>query len=362
MSTYLKQQADRALAQPVDVMKTLQVLLSSERVSHVSRYALESLERAVTGNGVAPIHPPLSSKAVERLVKLLSKAGGMRQIGTQRDQAILIPMMGLQESLFFPWVYSTELIPVVFDCLPGQFSAWERLFRRSRIERAYFTASVVAEHFRAAMPEGQWRWLPEAIEVSSYSQDLSWQARSIDVLEFGRRFARFHDAVRLGLESASVRHVYERKRGELIFPTREDFIDGLARCRISVCFPQSQTHPERFGHVETLTQRYLESMAAGCLILGTSPAELRQLFGYDPVIAVNWDDPVSQIMQLLTRPQEHEALRLRNLEAVRAHGSWDRRAIELLSDLAARGYSPASHDAPGSANAPEGPVSRFLSE
>jgi hypothetical protein len=343
-------------------MKTLEVLLASERVSHVSRYALESLERAVSGIGVPPIHPPLSSKSAERVVKLLSRAGALRRLWGERNSAILVPMMGLQESLLFPWVYSTEIIPVVFDCLPGQFTAWERLFRRSRIERAYFTASLVADHFRALMPQGHWRWLPEAIELGGYTPEVAWEDRSIDVLEFGRRYARFHDAVRSGLERGSIQHVYERKRGELVFATREDFVGGLARCRISVCFPQSQTHPERFGQIETLTQRYLESMASGCLILGSCPEELKRLFGYDPVVAVDWNDPVGQVTQLLSEPDRHHGLRRRNLEAVRACGSWDRRAYELLSDLASRGYSPLSREANSPSPSPDGAVSRFMGE
>lgn len=319
-------------------MKTLGFVQSSKSVSHVSGYALASLEQAIAAHGVVGHRPPVATRTSGRVVKFLNKAGGLRSIRRQGDRALLIPMMGLQESLLFPWTYSTEVIPVIFDCMPHQFEEWATLFRRNRIVTAFFTASMVVEHFRQAIPSGNWLWLPEAVNAATYNARLSWTQREIDVLEFGRRFGLFHDTVKPGLQQHGVRHVYEKVRGELVFPSRDAFTAGLASSRISVCFPQSLTHPERFGQVETLTQRYLESMASGTIILGASPSELQNLCGYDPVVAVDWTDPVGQILRLLREPEQHEALRQRNLEAVRTHGAWDRRASELLAALADLGY------------------------
>ena len=70
----------------------------------------------------------------------------------------------------------------------------------------------------------------------------------------------------------------------------KDLVAGLANSRVSICFPQSITNPERCGKVETVTLRYFESMASKCLIVGKCPLELRDLFGYNPVIEV--DDPI----------------------------------------------------------------------
>ncbi len=200
------------------------------------------------------------------------------------------------------------------------------------------------QHFERALPHGEWLWLPEAIEVEQFDAAASWSDRAIDVLEFGRRLEPYHAALAPGLVRAGRRHHYERTRGELVFPTREAFIRGLSQSRIAICFPQSQTHPERFGDVETLTQRYLESMASGCVVLGRAPQELITLFGYDPVIAADLGDPLGQIEAIIRRPELHVDLRARNLASVRRAGHWQGRMRELADALARRGYAVPRDD------------------
>lgn len=323
-------------------MKTLSFAVTSEGLSHVSRYALENLERALHKSGLQGRRHGLRSRNAQRVVRYLYRCGLARSYFRTSGHAVVVPMMGLLEHQLFPWALSCETVPIVFDCLPADFARWQRLFVRTGVRTAFFTASAAVEHFRQAVPDGLWRWLPEAIDVEPYRSDVPWAARDIDVLEFGRRHGAYHDAIAAGLAAARRMHSYERVRGELVFATQADFIDGLARSKISICFPQSVTHPERFGHVETLTQRYLESMASGCVLLGQAPQELCRLFGYDPVIAVDWSNPVRQIESLITRPECHAAMRARNLDSVRRVGSWPVRARELIDALAWLGYGQAA--------------------
>ena len=77
-------------------------------------------------------------------------------------------------------------------------------------------------------------------------------------------------------------YLCEKVMGEIILPTRAAFIDGLAPSKVSVCFPCNVTHPQRCGDTETMTQRYLQSMASKCLIIGHAPAEMTALFGLQP--------------------------------------------------------------------------------
>ena len=59
---------------------------------------------------------------------------------------------------------------------------------------------------------------------------------------------------------------------------------GFGDAKVSVCFPSSTTHPQRSGSVETATHRYFESFASRCIVVGRAPAELVDLFGYNPVV------------------------------------------------------------------------------
>src|SRR5262249_17932004 len=135
------------------------------------------------------------------------------------------------------------------------------------------------------------------------------------------------------------KHLYERRKGEIVFETRREFVRGLANSKISVCFPQSLTHPERFGHIETVTSRYFESMASICLIVGKCQAELRAVFYYDLCIEADLSFPEEQLEAILGRIEEYQPLVDRNLQTVQRIGTWYARVATIESCLHAAGYS-----------------------
>ena len=150
-------------------------------------------------------------------------------------------------------------------------------------------------------PELNWHWLPEGLPTDQY-RPRTWGEKSIDVLSFGRKFDKLYEILKEILPAAGVSYAYEPRPYEVLFPTQEEFLEGLGTARISVCFPSSVTHPQRSGHIETLTVRYLQSMASKCLIFGQSPAELRELFVYEQVVPVEWNDPVGQLPAIPREP------------------------------------------------------------
>jgi len=97
-----------------------------------------------------------------------------------------------------------------------------------------------------------------------------------------------------------------------------------------VCFPCSQTHPERSGTVETVTHRYFEGMASRCLLVGHGPQELVDLFGYNPVIEMQGGREAEQIEQILRDPESVAELVERNYRRLLEVGSWKKRAHETL--------------------------------
>ena len=81
-------------------------------------------------------------------------------------------------------------------------------------------------------------------------------------------------------------------------------------------------------------------MAAKCLIVGHCPVELREVMGFDPVIAADTTDPAAQIRHILEHVEEYQPLVDRNHAAVLERGAWDVRTRQLLAELEARGYRP----------------------
>jgi len=266
--------------------------------------------------------------------KAISKSHLIWNLRRSDKGPVFVGLMGLTESCTFPFSYWTEIVPFCFDCWPNHYRRWTAFFKRHRVRIAFFSARQSAQYFSNALPAMKSVWLPEATSPSEYYPSIPWSQRNIDVLELGRRNDIFHDSIVQQLAQANKSHLFERKKGEIVFPDRTTFIKGLARSKISVCFPCSQTHPERSGDVETVTHRYFESMASKCLIMGHAPQELIDLFGYNPIIEADRGHEFEQIESLLNGSDATERLIERNYMRLLEVGTWEIRVAEILNILA----------------------------
>ena len=169
-----------------------------------------------------------------------------------------------------------------------------------------------------------------------YRSDAPLASRSIGVLELGRRHAAFHEQITPVLAGAGIVHLYEKVRGQVIFPTRSNLVSGFADSRISVCFPQSLTNPARAGRVETATYRYFESMASKCVLVGRCPPELRDMFGYNPVVETG---DAREVVDILSNIADYQPLVDRNYQRLLEVGTHTARVDTLIRELASAGYS-----------------------
>jgi hypothetical protein len=264
----------------------------------------------------------------------------MRRVADLSNTAYLVPIMLLSEWKLFPYCYFVETVVHVFDCWPALYPRWEKFFRRHRMRLAFFTARQSAEHFGKQVPRMESIWLPEAVDPAEYRGDRPLGQRSIDVLELGRRSDAYHDQIVAPLARAGRVHKYQPTPHQIIFPTRPAMVAGFADAKVSVCFPSSMTHPLRSGDVETVTHRYFESIASRCIVVGHAPAELVDLFGYNPVVEADPGDPAGQIEAIVRDPDRYTDLVERNYNRLMEVGTWDARVKTLLEMLRARGYVP----------------------
>jgi hypothetical protein len=308
-------------------------------------YPIQALQRELTARGVGHFR---NSQFITRGVGYaLAKLQLMRRIADVSQTAYLAPIMLVSESRLFPVCYFAETLVYAMDVWPPRYAQWEAFFRRHRMRVAFISARISAQRMTARVPGLEAIWLPEAINPALYVGDKPLTARRIDVLEMGRRHAAYHEKIVAHCAVRGCDHRYERVRGEIIFPTYDEFIRALGDSKVSVCFPSSMTHPERAGDVETMTLRYLESIAARAILIGHCPAELRDLFGYDPVIAWDQSDPAGQLDTVLADPARYQELVDRNYRRLLEVGTWSARVTTLLDLLAARGYSPRGRDGGG---------------
>jgi hypothetical protein len=226
------------------------------------------------------------------------------------------------------------------DCWPPAYGRWEKFFRRNRIQTALLTARQSAEHFASLFPNMHSLWLAEAVSPDQYRHDTPLAQRKIHVLELGRNWDDYHSRIERPLQQLGRKHLYEPAPGKLIFAGREALVAGLADSIISICFPQSLTHPQRAGNVETVTLRYFETIASKCVPVGRAPKELIDLFGFNPMIEVDLTHAPDQLEQIISNPAKYQEMVDRNYDRLLEVGTWDVRVRQMLQMLQPLGYSP----------------------
>jgi hypothetical protein len=294
-------------------------------------YTVEYLEQGLAEHQI----PSVSHRgglSLTLFTKALARAGLIRNLWRSSRKIYLVPLMGSAEYRLFPRGYFSEAVVYCFDCWPRYYARWEGMFRRHRIRLAFFSAQQSAAYFAERIPQMRSVWLPEATDPAAYNNRHQLPEREIDVVEVGRRYELWHGQVASGLQERGLVHLYENPRGQLVFPTREQFVQGLGNSRISICFPASLTTPERAGGVETVTHRYFEAMASGCLILGHCPKELSELFGYNPVIEADLEAPLDQLLAVLANIEKYQELVERNYQRLLEVGTWKAR-VRTMCEL-----------------------------
>lgn len=238
-------------------------------------------------------------------------------------------VIGYQKEKFFPYFHFNADLKVLW-----MYDAWEPLFNEiEKTIRAYkinlvFTASKQsADYFNTLnIPNFQSHWIPEGIDVTQY-QFIPYHERTTDILQLGRKWNEYH--VKIKTVENDLVYQYEKKAGQIIFPTREEFLFGLANSKISICVPSDITHPERTGKISTITNRYLQSMASRCLILGKLPHDMLHLFDYNPIIEIDEENPVAQIEAILANFDTYIPLIEKNYEVVKNFHNWDNRVTQI---------------------------------
>ena len=185
-------------------------------------------------------------------------------------------------------------------------------------------------------------WIPVGIDISDYSKGENLASREIDVYELGRQMRNYHQILENTLGKGQlVCNKYDSNGAllQLAYPTAQDLLEHLNKTKIIISFPQADTHPERAGGLETLTQRYWEAMLSGCLILGRAPQELIDFIGYNPVIDIDWSAPENQILSILSNIAQYQKWVDKNYETARNLASWDLRIQQIKTILSQNGYS-----------------------
>ena len=186
------------------------------------------------------------------------------------------------------------------------------------------TSSQNAELMKQVFPHLNILFITEGIDTELYDKGKELIDRKIDLLEYGRRNNKVFK-VEL---PPKINHLYSKK-GERLFSTNVKLFQALADTRITVNFPRCDTQPSIAGNIETLTQRYWESMLSRIVIIGRAPKELIDLIGYNPVIEVD---------NILHHIEDYQELVDKNRDTALKMGSWKLRMQQIQEWLKSVNY------------------------
>ena len=297
---------------------------------------IDEIERAFKKNQNASVHTYYSksnflknvfSRLVFRLPNIAFKIAFLRG---QKKDASFAALMGLTFDFLLPRFYLSRCNYVyMFDAWPRFHHLIVKHAEFLNIRIIFFSSREVTRRFNKFQLKVKGFWIPEGIDVNEYLW-YGYNNKDIDVLEFGRKYDFYHALIREKLKDSGKVHLYEVKKGEVIFKTNEEFLKGLARSKITICVPSNVTHPERPEDISTMTLRYLQSMASKCLIVGIMPEEMKELFNYTPIIEIDLNDPAGQLIDLLNNFDSFIPLIEKNHEEVKSFHTWGIRTEKML--------------------------------
>jgi len=320
----------------------MQLIVRRPRHYHVSQDIVEELESAILRDmRVTPARMNRVVKAgVTAVAGVIARAGlgsgafpGARRRSAPVDGPdYFAVMMNLAAAPLAPWFSRAARKSVyIFDAWPAMHRSITRFVADWGVQYAFVSSRQGAERLAPVSESCTFIWVPEGVDPARYQRRPASE-RDVDVLQLGRKYDAHHELIAPALERGGKRYLFENEKGTLVFPGREQLSEGLARSRISICVPSSITHPARAGDIETMTVRYLQSMASKCLLLGHAPAEMIDLFGYNPVIEIEMDRAADQVLDLLADYDSYLPMIERNFSLVRSEHTWDKR-WERMSSL-----------------------------
>ena len=313
------------------------MLLALKTPKSVWEYSILEFQKSLSKTGMRSLRIQ-RFPGIYLAVRCLSKLGLIRNVIQLPNFAFFVPIMSFADFRLFPVCYFSEVVAYCYDCWPCAYDRWEAFFKKQRIKIVFFSARQSAEYFKNKISSMESFWAPEACDPDDYLNAKPLKERDVDVLELGRRNNTYHDKIVTYMKDKNYIHLFETRKGKIIFPTRKEFLKGMGDSKIVISFPGSITHPERSGSVETVTHRYFQTIASKCLALGHCPNELKDIFGYSPVIEVDFNNPLVQITDILATIEKFQPFVDDNYKRLLEVGTWDSRVGKIISILRKRNY------------------------
>lgn len=261
--------------------------------------------------------------------KVLTQLSYLRQhinflLAASNRDIVLVPSNGyllLRESL--PYCFTHEIVPFLWDCWPGCWSGLVETLVLLKVKLCFVTSTQVKSMLQNQLPNVKFVHIYEAVNPENFCAGKNLVDRSNPVFEIGRKHLDYHGIVTSVFED----------NPNYIKGYVQNYYKTLSDTQIAVSFPRCDTHQEMAGNIETLTERYWESMLSRCLMVGRAPQELIDIMGYDPVVEVDWHRPKEQLWELCQHLSDYQDYVNKNYQLAKERGPWNKRVPMIVKEI-----------------------------
>ena len=307
-------------------LRTVKLLSPGQSVSGLSYYK-QWFEEAWCGAGGGVVAPQFKWPHFLKVVLGRAWPG----FSFSRRSRLLTVSSGRVESVAWPGLLTNEIVPMLWDVWPHNVPPLVKFVKRNKVRLIFCTSSQTVERLRGLLPETRVVWVPEGIKVAAYPCGSKLKDRLVDIVSYGRQMRSVVDLLRDYARDKQIKALFRSGKAHL-FANFEELTAGLRSSKVTICYPQSITHPEYAKGLETLTQRYWEAMLSGTLLAGHAPRELVEVCGYNPVIELG-ESPCKILDEVLLHIDEWQALADKNRKCAEEIGGWDKRMPMIMEAL-----------------------------
>lgn len=327
------------------IMK-IAILTNRKIEEHVSYDVLYALENTMIEKKLGKLI--FLEKNIHTMNKILKKFSlkfnildnkNIKKINSEFDYLFYIAMN--HEKLDeFNKLYKNVSIPKIIYCIDTWeplYDEWEDKIKLANAKYVLFAYKKSAEYFSS-----------KGINTIFFPLSMNDKifknyklSKDIAIMQMGRKNTTLHKYIKEYCNNNKINYkydyIYEKKKGEVVYPNNKELAMAINRTRIFVVSPQDIDNKIKTGNISPVTPRFYEGMASKTLLFGFKPKdEFDELFPYrNAMIQVNDDcsDLKEKLEFYLNNDKQYNEIIDKNYKYVLNNHSWSKRLDSLISKI-----------------------------
>ena len=213
-----------------------------------------------------------------------------------------------------------------FDTWETQYQIWDDLFSFINPTVLFLAYKQSCIYFSKRYQNVV--WLPQSMDTSFFRDYGEGKTRLF--MQMGRRNERIHEMILEYLKTNRIEdieknYIYEKTKGDIIFPKTEELAKEINKTKYFVCAPQLLENSRLTGNVSDVTARYYEALASKSMIIGYKPSTFDELFPDIIIIDLDKISLKDAVDFYETNPKEYMSIVNKNYDSIMADHTWKSR-------------------------------------